>query len=193
MQERIVEQHRENLFGSYRRANRHHAAAQRFRQAQNVRLNVLVLAGKHPTGAPHPGLHFVEDQQRAKLIAQLTHGGQVALWRQNHAAFTLNRLEDHRRHVIAGFTAFAQHGAHGVNVAERHVAEARQQRHKRFAEGGFGGRRQCPQGFPVERAAGGDKGEFSAWRLVRLGELDRRLDRLGAAVAEEAVLQLAGR
>ncbi len=33
---------------------------------------------------------------------------------------------DHRGYVIAGFTAFAEHSAHGINVAERHVAEARQ-------------------------------------------------------------------
>ncbi len=94
-----------------------------------------MLAGEHLAGAPHPGLHFVEDQQRAELIAQLTHGGQIALRREDHAAFTLNRLQDHRRHVVAGFTAFTQHGAHGVDVAKWHVAEARQQRHKRFAEG----------------------------------------------------------
>ena len=146
-----------------------------------------MLAGEHPAGTPHPGLHFVEDQQRAKLIAQLTHGGQIALRREDHASFALNRLQDHRRHVVAGFTAFTQHGAHGV------VAEARQQRHKRFAEGGFGGSRQCAQGFPVERAAGGDKGEFPARRLVRFGEFNRRFDRFGAAVAEEAVFQLTGR
>lgn len=51
-----------------------------------------MLAGEHPAGTPHPGLHFVEDQQRAKLIAQLTHGGQIALRREDHPAFALNRL-----------------------------------------------------------------------------------------------------
>ncbi len=193
MQERIVEQHREDFFGGDRRANRHHAAAERFRQAQNVRLHVFVLAGEHLAGTPHAGLDFVEDQQRAKLVAQLTHGRQIALRREDDAAFTLNGLQDHRRHVIAGFTAFAQHGAHGVNVAERHVAEARQQRHKRFTESGFRGRRQCAEGFTVERAAGGDKGEFPARRLVRFGELNRRFDRFCTAVAEEAVFQFAGR
>jgi hypothetical protein len=34
-----------------------------------------MLAGEHLAGTAHPGLHFIKDQQRAKLIAQLTHGG----------------------------------------------------------------------------------------------------------------------
>lgn len=92
MQERIVEQHREDFFGGDRRANRHHAAAERFRRAQNVRLHVFVLAGEHLAGTPHAGLDFVEDQQRAKLVAQLTHGRQIALRREDDAAFTLNGL-----------------------------------------------------------------------------------------------------
>ncbi len=140
VQERVVEQHREYLLGSDRRTNRHHAAAERFRQAENVRLNVLMLAGKHFAGAAHAGLYFVEDQQRTKLIAKLTHSRQITLRRQDHAAFPLDRLQDHRCHIIASFTAFAEHGAHSVDVTKRHVAEARQQRHKRFTEGGFGGR-----------------------------------------------------
>ena len=123
MQERVVEQHREHLFGRHRCANWHHAAAERFGEAQNVRLNVFVLAGKHFAGAPHAGLHFVEDQQRAKLIAQLTHRGQVALRRQDHAPFTLDRLKDHRRDIITGFFTLAQQRTHRVDIAKRHVTE----------------------------------------------------------------------
>ncbi len=89
--------------------------------------------------------------------------------------FALNRPEDHRRDVVAGFLALAQHGAHGVDIAERHVAEARQQRHKGFAEGRFRGGRQRAQRFTVEGAAGGDEGQFTARRLIGFRQLDGRL------------------
>jgi hypothetical protein len=44
----------------------------------------------------------------------------------------------------------------------------------------------------VERAAGGDKGKFTARRLVRFGELNRRFDRFGAAVAKKLYFSLPG-
>ena len=188
MQERVVEQHREDLLRRHRRADRHHAAAERFRQTQDVRLNVLMLAGEHLAGAAHTGLHFVEDQQGAKLVAQFAHRRQIPRRRQDHPPFALNRLKDHRCDVVAGFLALAQHGAHGVDIAERHVAEARQQRHKGFAEGRLGGGRQRAQRFTVEGAAGGDEGKFTARRLIGFRQLDGRLYRFGTAVAEETVL-----
>ena len=147
-----------------------------------------MLAGEHLAGAAHAGLHFVEDQQGAKLIAQLTHRRQILLRREDHAPFTLNRLEDHRRDIITGFLALAKNGAHGVDITERHVAETRQQRHKRFAEGRLGGGRQRTQRFTVEGAAGGDEGKFTARRLIGFRQLDSRLYRFGTAVAEETVL-----
>ena len=188
MQERVVEQHREDLLRRHRRADRHHAAAERFRQTQDVGLNVLMLAGEHLAGAAHTGLHFVEDQQGAKLVAQFAHRRQIPRRRQDHPPFALNRLKDHRCDVVTGFLALAQHGAHGVDIAERHMAEARQQRHKRFAESRLGGGRQRPQRFAVEGAAGGDEGEFTSRRLIGFRQLDGRLYRFGTAVAEETVL-----
>ncbi len=152
-----------------------------------------MLAGEHFAGAPHAGLHFIENQQRAKLIAQLTHCGQIAWRRQDHAAFALNRLKDHRRHIVAGFFAICEQGAHRVDIAERHVTETRQQRHKRLTEIRFGGGRKRAERFTVERAAGGDEGKFPARGLIGFGEFQRCFHRFGAAVAEEAVFEFARR
>ena len=171
MQERVVEQHGEDLFRRDRGTNRHHTAAKRFGKTQNVRLHVFMLAGKHLAGTPHTRLHFVEDQQCAKLIAQLTHRRQIARRRQDNPAFALNRLEDHRRHIVASFFAIGKQGAHRVDIPEGHMAETRQQRHKRLTEIRFRGGGKRPERFAVECAAGGDEGEFSTWRLIGFRQL----------------------
>ena len=49
----------------------------------------------------------------------------------------LFRSEDHRSHIITGFFALVKSRAHGFDIAKRHMTEARQQWHKRFAEGRF--------------------------------------------------------
>lgn len=103
MQERVIEQHREHLFGGDGCANWHYAAAERFGKAEDIRLHVLMLAGEHFARAPHTGLHFIEDHQGAKLITQLTHGGEITRRRQNDATFALNRLEDHCGNIVTGF------------------------------------------------------------------------------------------
>ena len=126
MQERVVEQNGKHLFSGDGCANRHHAAAEGFCQTQDVRLYVLMLAGEHLARAPHTGLHFIEDHQCAELIAQLTHGGEIAWRRQNYATFALNRFEDHCSHIITGFFALVKSRAHGFDIAKRHMTEARQ-------------------------------------------------------------------
>ena len=137
MQERVVEQDGKHLFSSDGCANRHHAAAEGFCQTQDVRLYVLMLAGEHLARAPHTGLHFIEDHQCVELIAQLTHGGEIARRRQNDATFTLNRLKDHCSNIITGFFALAKGRAHGFDIAKRYMTKPWQQWHKRFAEGRF--------------------------------------------------------
>ncbi len=47
------------------------AAGQRLGQRHDVRLDVPVLVGVPLAGAAHAGLHLVEDQQQAVLVAQL--------------------------------------------------------------------------------------------------------------------------
>jgi len=54
-----------------------HAAAQRLRQRENIRLNGNVLVGKEFPGASQSGLHFIEDEQRAARIAEPAHAGHV--------------------------------------------------------------------------------------------------------------------
>ncbi len=126
MQEGVVEQNRKHLFSRDGGANRHHAAAQGFRQTQNIRLHIFVLTGKHLAGTPHAGLYFIQNHQRAEVVTELTYLCQVSLRRQDHAAFTLNRLQNHGCYLVARFFAFAKCHAHRVDIAKRHMAEARQ-------------------------------------------------------------------
>lgn len=120
-----------------------------------------MFAGKHFAGSPHTGLDLIEDHQRAKLVAEFTHGGKIALRRQDHATFTTDGFGITAATSSPVF-AFAERGTHGLNIPERNVTEAREQRHKRLAESGFSGGGQRAQRLTVERATGSDKGKFAA-------------------------------
>ena len=54
------------------------AAGQRLRQRDDVRLDVPVLVGVPLAGAAHAGLHLVEDQQHAVLVAEFAQPFEVA-------------------------------------------------------------------------------------------------------------------
>ena len=101
----------------------HHAdgetAAQALGVGQDVRRDAIVHVGEQLAGTAQAGLHLVEDQQRAVLIAQLARAFQIRLVRRQHTAFALDRLQHHgaglvgngrfqRRQVVIGdmFDAF---------------------------------------------------------------------------------------
>ena len=81
-----------------------------------------VLIGEPRAGAAHAGLHFVEDQQQLVLVGQLAQPFEVAGRRQVDAAFALDRLDQDGAGLVVD-----QLGDR-VEIAERGVAEARQQR-----------------------------------------------------------------
>ena len=99
-----------------------HAAGQRLGQRDDVGLHVPVLVGEPAAGAAHAGLHLVEDQHQLVAVGQLAQPFEVAGRRQVDAALALDRLDqDGARFGVDQF-------GDGVEVAERGVAEAGQQR-----------------------------------------------------------------
>src|ERR1700722_17817554 len=122
------------------------------------------------------GLHLVHDQQRAVLAAQLLGRAPVLRRRAVHA-LALDRLDDERRDVVA-----AQLLLKRIEIAEGHRFGFRQQRAEALAELLAAVERERAGGEAVE----GVLSEEDLGALSGLaGELDGRLDRLGARVAEE--------
>jgi hypothetical protein len=133
-----------------------------------------VLVREEVTGTPDAALHLVGDEQRLVPAQQVVRGGQVAR-RADRDALALDRLHEQRGHV-----APAQLALQGVEVAERERG-VRQQRGEALAELVGAVDRQGAGGEPVEGVVevqdAGLAGEVP-------GELQRRLDGLGTAVAE---------
>ena len=191
VQERVIEEPREDGLRRDDRTGRHDAAAERFREAQDVGHDVVVFAREHLPGAAHPGLHFVEDQQRAELVAERAHGGQIRVVRNDYPALTLDRFEQHRPDVVARRAARDEDVLQRRDVVERHVLEAREHAAERQAECGFAARGERAEALAVETARRDDDLLFV--RIVRARELERRFDRLRPAIAEERILQIARR
>src|SRR5947199_9226975 len=75
-------------------AQRHHAAAERLRQAEDVRLDAVVLDREELPGPAEAGLDLVRDEERAALRAEPPNAGDVVVGREDHAALALDRLQD---------------------------------------------------------------------------------------------------
>ncbi len=73
------------------------AAAERFRQRHDVGRNAAALIAEQFAGAAEAGLHFVEHQHQAVLVAQLAQRTQEFPRHDAHAAFALDRLDHDRR------------------------------------------------------------------------------------------------
>ena len=136
--------------------------------------HAVMLAGEEPSGAAEAGLHLVDDKQRPVRIAELSGGGEEGGVTQTHPALTLNDLHDHRRRFVA------HRSAQLVHVVERHEVEAAEQRLEGVAVLVGGGERT--HRAAVESAHRAHE-PAPARRVHR--ELDGRLVRLGARVAEE--------
>ena len=139
------------------------------------RADVLVLVGEELPGPAEAGLHLVADQQRAVLVQQRGRLAEEARRGREHA-MALDRLDDHGRYVAA-----LQLRLEGGEIAERDL-RVRQQRPEALAELLGAVHRQRPRGQPVE-SVDGIEDPPAPGRVAR--ELQRRLDGLGAAVAEE--------
>jgi hypothetical protein len=65
------------------------AAAERLRQRHHVGRDAEAPVGKQLAGAAHAGLHLVENQQQALVVAELTQRLEEGMRRCTHAAFAL--------------------------------------------------------------------------------------------------------
>ncbi len=143
------------------------------------RPDVFVLVGEELPGPAEPGLHLVADQQRPVLVQQRGRLAEEPGGRHHHA-MPLHRLDDHR-----GYVTPPQLRGERVQVAEGDLRVG-QQRPEPAAELLRAVHRERPGGQPVERVARVNDPPATG-RVPR--ELQRGLDRLGAAVAEEHPVQ----
>ncbi len=105
------------------------------------------------------------------------------------AALALDRFEQHRADVVAGRAIRGEHVDERRHVVEGHVLETGQHRAERHAECGLAAGRKRTETLAVEAARGHHDRRLA--QIVGAGEFDRRFDRFRAAIAEEAVLQVA--
>ena len=71
------------------------SAAQCFGAGQNVWCDAVFHIRVQRAGAADAGLYLIKNQQRTVAVTQLTQPLQESRVRRQHAAFALNRLDDH--------------------------------------------------------------------------------------------------
>ena len=167
------------------RADRHHAARQALRERHHVGHDAFAVAREQRAAAAEARLHLVGDHHRAGFVADRAHVAQVPVGRHVDAAFALDRLDDHRRDrrrrraprsaaasPNGTRRTSASSGTNGSRNASRPLAES------------------APSVLPWNARVGRDDR-----RTPRRGarELERALDRLGAAVGEERDREVARR
>ncbi|MNT13909.1 hypothetical protein D3C72_1488940 [compost metagenome] len=91
--------HAGTFIGGEQRTNRE-AAAQRFRRRQHIRRDAVVHVGVKLARTANARLHFIKNQQRVVLVAQLAKPLQECFICRNHTALALHRLDDHRTGVV---------------------------------------------------------------------------------------------
>ena len=168
-----------------------------------------VCAANARAGAPEAGDHLVEDQQQAVLVADRAQPLQVALRRHQHAGGAGHRLDDHRGdvgRVVQRDDARLQlvgemRAPRGLAAAEGVVLEvvgvgqvidARQHAAERLAVGRNAADRDAAEADAVIAALAADQHvavPFAARAVVGEGDLQRGIDRLGARVGEEHVVE----
>mmetsp|Transcript_44270 Transcript_44270/g.118104 ORF Transcript_44270/g.118104 Transcript_44270/m.118104 type:complete len:262 (+) Transcript_44270:347-1132(+) len=167
-------------------ARRHHPAAKRLAQAEDVGHDAPVLEGEHAARAPHARLHFVEEQQAAVRVAKLAHRLEVPVGRDVDAALALHGLQQHARHLGPREVRVLQGVAQVRHVTETHVREADRGR-EGLAEHGLAGASQSAQGLAMEAPGRGNE-VLSASSKHR--HLKSTFHRLRAAVGEEGILKV---
>jgi len=147
-------------------------------------VQVIVLASEKLAGAPKAGLHLVDDEQRPTLRAQRLHPLQVLARADMHTALALHYLYQHGGGVIA------HRLTQRLEVAVGHVAESRNQGHERLPVLGLPRRRERAHGSPVKAAHHGHDPRPAG---AQPGQLESRLHRLGARVAQVGAFQASRR
>ena len=154
---------------------------QRLGHRDDVGDDAPLLEGEERAGSPEPGLHLVDGEERAVPVAQVGGLAQVVLRGDEHA-LALDRLDDERGDVT-GFQLATQR----VEIAERDALATGEQITEPVSKLAPTVQRQGTRGQSVERVVG-EQDARAARRAAR--ELEHRLDRLGAAVGEEAPVRV---
>ena len=171
-------QARRQFFRRHHRARRD-SAAERLGQRDHVRNDVEILIREPFSGAPHPRLHFVENEEHVVFIAKSAQPFEEARRRNADAAFALNRLDHNRR----GFVVDRRFDRR--QVAVRDVNETGKHRFQALLVLRLRGRGRGRHRASVEGVLEGDDLVFALRRRVEADELNRRFVRFGAGVAEE--------
>ena len=165
---------------------------------------VEALAAEVVAEPAHRADHLVGDHQHVVAVADLAHPLEVALRRDEAAAGVLDRLEDHRGDGLRALEFDPLLDRVGrpervailgpaVDVGVGDVAAAGGERLELGAQLGDPGRRERPERGAVVGDLTGDHLvllAFAEHPVVVAGELQRRLDRLGAAVGEEDAVEV---
>ena len=139
------------------------------------------LVGKQGAGTANARLHLVGDHQRPELISRLANAAKIIVMRVTGTALALNRLDHHRRNMVA------KRGTKLVQIAEGNMIKPVRHRAEPGAVGRLvSGRKhaKCP---PVERAGGAQDGRavgLSAFIGGAAGHLHGGFICLGAGIAE---------
>ena len=167
--------------GGKHRADRK-TAAERLCQRHHVRGDADALVGEEIAGAAHAGLHLVERQQQAVLVAELAQRLEERLRRRAHAALALHRLDQDAGGVRADRLLDR------FQIAMRHLVETVHRRAKAFEIFGGAGGGERAEGAAVKRALEGDEAialGMALGELIAAHDLDHAFHRLGAGIAEE--------
>jgi hypothetical protein len=165
-----------------------YSAPQSLAEGEDVGLDAGVLEAEEAPGAPDAGLDLVEDQQQALVPGQRPQVTQEVVARRIDAGLALDGLE-HDPDRLRGDRSLDR-----VQVAERHLGEARDLGLEQGLPCGLAGGGHSRQGAPVEAVVHRDDVEGAAALLGAPlpGELDRPLVGLSAAVAEEDLGEAGG-
>ncbi len=157
-------------------AGGHVTAAERLGQRENVGLQIPMLEGEPFAGATQAGLHFVADKKRAVLAAEGLSAIVVIVPRE-FDALALDEFDDE-----GGDVALFQFVFELGDIAHRHGLATGDEWAEAFVKGGIAGDRKRTV---AESVVGILQGENAGATRGALGELQRALDGLGAAVAKE--------
>ena len=105
-------------------ARQRQTASDRLRDDHEIRLDVEVLHGEHPPGAPEPGLNLVRHEQDPVPVADSAQALDELRRCGKEAALALLRLEDDRGDVLRGHVRREQAlegGERGRGVGPRYA------------------------------------------------------------------------
>ncbi len=140
------------------------------------------LIGKEIAGAPDAGLHLVEDQQHAALVAEFAQGPQELRRHHPHAALAHHRLDDDAGGRVA------DRALGGFEIAGRDLVEAFDDRAEAFEIFLLSAGRERRERAAMEGAFECHKADalgMAVHRMIFARHLDRAFHRLGAGIPEE--------